>query len=78
VKRKLALALAAGGLMAGPANATPQRVPHYVFATAEECMTALNMLWRGNHAFFCQWGPDGWYVAYDQAYEAARKGPKNR
>ena len=76
--RKLAWALAAGGMIAGTAHATPQRVSNYVFATAEECMAALNVFWRGNHAFYCEAGPDGWHIAYDQAYEAAKKGPKRR
>ena len=76
--KRLALVLAAGGLMTGPANATPRDVPHYVFPTAEECIAALNTFWRGNHAFYCTSGPDGWYIAYDPAYEAARKGPKNK
>jgi hypothetical protein len=76
--KRLALVLAVGGLLSGPANATPRDVPNYVFATVDECMTALESLWRGNHAFYCDWSPAGWYVAYDQAYEAARKGPKNK
>ena len=76
MKRRLALVLAAGGLMASPANATPRDVPHYVFATFEQCTAVLAIFWRGNHAFYCQSGPDGWYLAYDQAYENAKKGPK--
>ena len=76
--KRLALALAAGGLLAGPAQATPKDAPHYVFPMIEQCMTALESFWRGNHAFYCEFGPDGWYIAYDPAYEAARKGPKNK
>jgi hypothetical protein len=78
VKRKLALTLAAAGLMASTANATPKDVAQYVFPTAEECMAALNTFWRGNHAFYCQAGPGGWQIAYDEGYEAAKKGPKNK
>ena len=78
MKKILALLLAAGSLTAGPANATPRDVPNRVYATAEECTAALNAFWRGNHAFYCEWGPDGWYIAYDPAYEDARKGPKNK
>ena len=76
--KELALVLAAAVFAAAPANATPQRVPHYVFLTIGECMDALNTLWRGNHALYCEFGPNGWYVAYDPGYEAAKKGPKRR
>ena len=78
MKGKLVLILAAGGLAAGPAHASPRDVPQYFFATIDQCMAALNTLWRGNHAFYCDFGPNGWYLAYDQAYEAAKKGPKTR
>ena len=76
--RKLALFCAAGVLAAGSAHATPKDVPRYVFPTSEECTAALYSFWRGNHAFYCEWSPDGWYIAYDPAYESAKKGPKNR
>lgn len=78
MKRSLALLMAAGGLMAGPANATPKEIPHYVFATMEECEAALYSVWRGNHAFWCTSGADGFVVAYDEAYENSKKGPKNK
>ena len=78
MKGKLALMLAAGGMAAGPANATPREVPQLVFPTIEACMAALDTFWRGNHAFYCDFGPNGWYIAYDQSYEAAKKGPKRR
>ncbi len=78
MSRKLAWVLVASGLIAGPANATPRAAPHYVFPEFEQCLTALNAFWRGNHAFYCEFGPNGWYIAYDPAYENAKKGPKNK
>jgi hypothetical protein len=73
-----ALVLAAVGLLTSPAHATPRSVPQMSFETSEQCVAALESFWRGNHAFYCEWSADGWYIAYDQGYEAAKKGPKKR
>ena len=76
MKRWFILALAAGGVGAGPANATPRELPNIVIATVAECEAALDTFWRGNHAFYCERSAAGWYIAYDSGYESTRKGPK--
>ena len=76
MKRWLILVLAAVGLVAGPANATPREVPNILFTTVADCEAALDTFWRGNHAFYCELSAAGWYIVYDSGYESARKGPK--
>jgi hypothetical protein len=76
VFKKLFLVLAATGLMAGPANATPKEVKFYVYDSLEICLAIVADVYRGNHALYCEYGPQGWYIAYDQSYEENRKGPK--
>jgi len=69
------LLAAASGLAAGPADAGPSNNQHFLFATQAQCEQALWNLYRGNHAYYCESTPDGWYITEDFTYKDWRKTP---
>ena len=75
MRRILILAVAAGGLLAGPAHAGPSNNQHFLFATEDQCTQYLWAIFRGNHAYYCQLTPDGWYITEDFTYKDWRKSP---
>jgi len=75
VRRILVPIILAGCLIPGPAIAGPSNNQHFLFATSADCEQALWTLYRGNHAYFCQWTPDGWYITEDFTYKDFRKTP---
>ena len=75
MKRVLILIAAAGSLVAGPANAGPRNNQNFLFPTLDECTQYLWALYRGNHAYYCEWRGDGWYVTEDFTYKEWRKTP---
>jgi hypothetical protein len=74
--RRTLLSLAASACMlAAPAHAGPSNNKHFLFPTMDECTIALWNLFRGNHAYYCVWTPEGAYITEDFSIKENRKGP---
>ena len=75
MRRTLGIIFAMAVLVAAPAHAGPHNNKHFLFETMTECETALWSLYRGNHAYYCEWTSDGWYITEDFSIKENRKGP---